>query len=664
MKPAYSATVGEIRSEINAGNWSNAVLKIGLGFLQTYKQPASEEEKKSWRNSIPALIRALPVSCDELPILLEFKMPLGSERADAILLGGAGAKRAIVFELKQWDAPIRACTYSPASVIVDAEKGIARPHPSYQVEGYVGKLLNYHSVAKDYEARGIVYLHNLKKSSDFQAETKGFASQVFTKENAEQLSRCVEEFLLPNHKTHAQAVEFAAGEYIVSGRLVDFIKKNAEGIKNRIYSELAATGFSLGAEQLEVVREVLSAANEAAKDRKNDRAPARRTFVIHGPPGSGKTLVALTLLVECLGLGLNAIYGLRRNAALINTLRHALSRDLSGSIYFLNIPRTQMGIADKGFHAKGLDLIICDEAQRMLRDSIRVIHTRAPVCVFFVDEAQRLNIDEAGTDENFKHGSGKTGARFKILPELPTGVRCRGGVEYHNFAETLLQKPLSLKKGFLSKPPWGRSYDFRIFDDYRDFIKALEHARDHEQRRVALVCSWTESQGDITWKLSHRPQTTRKNLRIAQALQSGGKLYPQGTRPVSWAMNPEDYRSFWSGASSYLDICASIYGSQGFESDVIGFVWGRDLIWTGNAWAPGARNSCWDDSGGSGKSLKSLIDLSNGDLTHPACEQARTLLLNRARVFLTRGIMGTFVYAEDENTRKFLKSLAVANLAG
>jgi hypothetical protein len=63
-------------------------------------------------------------------------------------------------------------------------------------------------------------------------------------------------------------------------------------------------------------------------------------------------------------------------------------------------------------------------------------------------------------------------------------------------------------------------------------------------------------------------------------------------------MNPDDYRAFWSGESSSLDICASIYGSQGFESDVVGFVWGRDLVWNENTWMLGGRNSSRDYSGG------------------------------------------------------------------
>jgi len=108
-------------------------------------------------------------------------------------------------------------------------------------------------------------------------------------------------------------------------------------------------------------------------------AASEEDVFVSGPPGSGKTLVALTLLIESLGQGINALYGLRRNGALVTTLRGALQRDLAGSVYFINVPRTNAGIADSRFKARDLDLVICDEGQRMLEDSIRVIHQRAPV---------------------------------------------------------------------------------------------------------------------------------------------------------------------------------------------------------------------------------------------------------------------------------------------
>ena len=45
------------------------------------------------------------------------------------------------------------------------------------------------------------------------------------------------------------------------------------------------------------------------------------------------------------------------------------------------------------------------------------------------------------------------------------------------------------------------------------------------------------------------------------------------------------------------------------------------------------------------------------DKAHQHYDDVKTLLLNRARIFLTRGILGTYIYCEDEATRDFLLSL-------
>ncbi len=151
------------------------------------------------------------------------------------------------------------------------------------------------------------------------------------------------------------------------------------------------------------------------------------------------------------------------------------------------------------------------------------------------------------------------------------------------------------------------------------------------------------------------------NVRVGPQLQSGHKLYPPDTRIVNWVMHPDDYRTFWSGASTELDACASIYGSQGFETDAVGFVWGLDLVWDDerNEWTLGGPKTSWDRSAGTlpRKSIKNLMNEIDNHHQHPLYDEVRTLLLNRVRVFLTRGILATFVYAENEATRRLLMSL-------
>ena len=109
-----------------------------------------------------------------------------------------------------------------------------------------------------------------------------------------------------------------------------------------------------------------------------------------------------------------------------------------------------------------------------------------------------------------------------------------------------------------------------------------------------------------------------------------------------------EYVPFWrDGRSSLLSQCASIYGCQGFETDHAGVIWGDDLVIRDGHWALGNPNNCYDKT----QQVKPLASRMRDEP-----EAAMILLKNRYRIFLTRGIFGTTIYAEDPETRDFFSS--------
>ena len=117
--------------------------------------------------------------------------------------------------------------------------------------------------------------------------------------------------------------------------------------------------------------------------------------------------------------------------------------------------------------------------------------------------------------------------------------------------------------------------------------------------------------------------------------------------PVRWLMEPRtDYVPFWvEGRSNNLDACASIYGAQGFELDYAGLIWGNDLVVREGVWVLGDPDDCYDSAPGARRLSTVMRD-------DP--KTAITLLRNRYRILLSRGIFGTAIYAEDTETREFL----------
>jgi uncharacterized protein len=132
---------------------------------------------------------------------------------------------------------------------------------------------------------------------------------------------------------------------------------------------------------------------------------------------------------------------------------------------------------------------------------------------------------------------------------------------------------------------------------------------------------------------------------IGYPLASGLDLYRESGLSIPWLMNPQkDYTPFWiGGKSNDLNSISSIYGCQGFESDFAGLVWGRDFVRRCNSWVVGDPKVITDNIDG----------LKTSTISDP--ELAIKLLQNRYRIFLTRGMLGTFIFCEDEETRDFLR---------
>lgn len=295
------------------------------------------------------------------------------------------------------------------------------------------------------------------------------------------------------------------------------------------------------------------------------------------------------------------------------------------------------GLAETEVKKPDFDLVIYDEAQRPTPSLAKNAISRGTATVFFYDEGQILNMEELESVEAIKQAASDFG-RSLACQRLPYVYRVRGGHDYHHFVENLLKGPSAIET-----IPRFPDYEFRVFDDIADLLEALKNKRDQENAHVALVAAFTESPGDRQKKSEKTPD----NLRIGYPLKSGFDLYKGKGLDIYWLMDEKtQYPPFWvEHKSNELTHCASIYGCQGFEADFVGVIWGRDFVLRDKQWVPGT--ACEDTIGR--PSLKELIAKREPN--------ALLLLKNRYRIFLTRGIRGTFVFCEDEETARFLKQI-------
>ncbi len=628
MSCAWSGSLKELKQQIANQSF---LQKLSNGFETIYHAP-SISERNSWSESIPLLVNVLgDTKFDSIQVIIELQMPVGAERADIVLLGGKTKNpKAIVVELKQWS------NFDSVSETMEiAVPGIGiHQHPSLQALNYVGKLHFFNSHAADYQLSGIVFMHNAT-TRDVEVLNLGDASDwvknapIITKDSYSEFARITEDLLLPSDLPQEEYILFNQAPYEQSHHLFKFLRVHAQNIAKNAELALANSGMGLTEQQDSIKNEILVA---VMGEKEVD-------FIIQGGPGSGKTLLSVSLLLKAAERNISCILALRNNRlqAILRQVLDSAYPGVSGMMMFFE-PKQGKGV----YHFEGkVNLLVIDEAQRMESSIIPTVLGKAKISAVFLDEAQRLNPPEQGTTINFTNSSKKVG-KESVVRYLRNYVRCKGGEQYNTWIEGLLGNPANISDLLLSKQKWLQIYNFQFCKTFDELLDMLQNYRSLTDR-VAMVASFTESPGNMI-------VTAPDNLRIGYPLTSGFSHYKNSEYRIPWLMSTSHYKKFWlGGGSNKLDRVASIYGAQGFESDYVGVVWGRDLVFRGGRWQLGNSDFSYDN-------IDRLITGKKFG-PHRWNDEALDLVINRYRIFLTRGIKGTFVYCEDDDTRQQLFEL-------
>jgi len=369
-------------------------------------------------------------------------------------------------------------------------------------------------------------------------------------------------------------------------------------------------------------------ATEAAR-----ASDAKTVVIVTGGPGSGKSVIALSLLGELARQG-RAVLHATGSRSFTQTLRHVTGQ---GS------PRTkrlfkyfnQFTDADRN----GLEVLILDEAHRIretsasrftparLRTGERQVDeliAAARVPEFLLDQHQVVRPGEMGTVEDIEAHATRSGLAVHKI-SLDAQFRCGGSQEYLRWVKRLL----GIEPG--GPVPWPGDPAFAL--EVADSPQEMEHAlraklgAGYGARIAAGYCwPWSDPRPDGTLEADvvigdwSRPWNVK------------GDRATGGAPPAAlWATDPAGFGQV-----------GCIYTAQGFEYDWNGVIIGPDLVWRGNAWAA-VRSANRDPDF---RSLTRVPDLEFGRLVR-----------NVYKVLLTRGMVGTILYSPDPQTRELLHSL-------
>src|SRR3954464_15446831 len=259
---------------------------------------ASPAEIRSWDNSLAALAADLEqADLGGLEVLAEYQLPLSSKRVDVVLAGEhprRGGPSYVVVELKQWTS---------ASLFEDEPELVVQPtygprpvlHPVAQVRGYVEYLLDFLGVLHGTTGvlTGAAYLHNA--TDDRVAALRGYPQdelgRFFTGQDRGEFLDYLRGRLSPtNASIHADRLLHS--HVAPSKQLLAVAAEELRIREQFVLLDEQKVAFDLVLHQVE-------------KARGGDH---KAVVVVSGGPGSGKSVIALSLLGELGRRGVRVVH--------------------------------------------------------------------------------------------------------------------------------------------------------------------------------------------------------------------------------------------------------------------------------------------------------------------------------------------------------------------
>jgi uncharacterized protein len=350
---------------------------------------------------------------------------------------------------------------------------------------------------------------------------------------------------------------------------------------------------------------------------------AKKVLIVEGGPGTGKSVLAINLLVAFTEQELVVQYVTRNSAP-----RLVYEAKLTGSLKKSHISNLFSGSGS--FHAvqaNSFDCLVVDEAHRLNERSglfshigenqVKEIINTCKLSIFFIDQDQKVTLKDIGDKETIRTWAEKLGADV-VETSLESQFRCNGSNGYLTWLDNTLQI-----RDTANETLDTREYDFRIVDtpaELHDLIKA-KNKKNNKARMVAGYC----------WDWTSKKKPMLKDIVI-------------GDYRATW--NLETDGQAWIIKPDSVSEVGCIHTCQGLEVDYIGVIVGPDLVVRdGSVLTRPAERSRMD------KSIQGWKKLVKDDQGGAA--RLDDIIKNTYRTLMTRGQKGCYVYFIDEETRRY-----------
>lgn len=582
-----------------------------------------EREVESWHNSMQFMRNIVddPDIAEDVQIAIEYNIPQTSKRVDFIIIGSdhTGQDNIVIVELKQWSRAQKVdddMHFSVRTYLANDNRIVC--HPSYQAYSYSRFLVNYSQIIQDNDIALVpcAYLHNYhpeyksELSDDIYKEWYT-AAPFFVRNETVEFSEFVKKHISKRSSRGDLLYLIENGRIRPTRSLQDALTSMVMGVPE----------FMLLDEQAVCYDMCLKTMLQCQKDKK------KRTIVIQGGPGTGKSVLAVNLLMRFINDSLNTAYVTKNSAprqAFLSLLADGHANRVADIGHLFRSPFGLNKCRENDF-----DCLIVDEAHRLVKkmygdwggeNQVKECIESSLLTIFLLDEDQAVTKSDIGSVSEISKWCDALDSRLIMNRDtrLTSQFRCNGSDAYIQFVDNLLQRteePVDIDFSELN-------YDFRVFDspvEMRDALRDINQIN-NKARMVAGYC--------YDWNVKNNRSDI--DIQLPEGFEAKWNL----ANDKIWAINPKSFEEV-----------GCIHTAQGLEFDYVGVLVGKDLY--------------YDETDGRVKTNKLAIskdDHSSG-IRASADTVAHRLILNTYKTLLTRGQKGCFIYCEDENLRNYIKKI-------
>lgn len=591
--------------------------KIAQKILEKLHRHTPESELRSWMNSMQYMYRVMEYDKipDDSKIAIEYQLPNTSKRIDFLVCGEDENKRetAVIIELKQWDY-LEKCPEQEAIVKTYLNGRLVKhDHPSYQAYTYQSFIEEYNESVRKHDIllKPCTYLHNyrLKDNDDLTDPMYSYyidKAPIFVRGDAQKLAAFIARYVANANGNVLYHIE--NGKIRPSKSIQDSLSSMLRGNKE----------FTLLDEQKVVYEEALLMAKKSNEEK--------TVYIVHGGPGTGKTVLAINMLVGILNLSQNVLY-VTKNSAPREVYKKKLNDGNYRKAYIDNLFKGSGVFVDS--LKDDFDCLIVDEAHRLNEKSgmfqnkgenqVKEIINAAKLSIFFVDDHQIVTTKDIGTSSEIKKWAKKLGAEV-YEDKLFSQFRCNGSDSYLSWLDNVLEIDPNALDYF------SDDYDLRILDTPQEVFDLIKEKNEfnNKSRMVAGYC-WD-------WIKDGKNNSDIHDIVI-------------GDFAKSWNLGST---STWAIDKDSINEIGCIHTCQGLEFDYVGVIIGDDLRYENGLITDFRKRAKTDQS------LKGLKSIYKGD-PKKAVKIADNIIKNTYRTLMTRGQKGCFIYCTNKGLSDYLK---------